>query len=175
MHYNKKIIKMMKNRKLIITISRELNISKDYIRNFYEQYKMKRKERLQLKKTLFRIEYIQKEKRDFIKGNLELGSLHPLCGKLRQFLGSNYNENSLQEFFKRFGRIPICPLTSKKINLNSNHLYSLDHIIPVSKGGPRTFDNMQVTLRIVNEMKKDHDLESFIQLCNLIAKINPRP
>lgn len=174
MHYDKQIIDMMKSRKLIITISRELNISRGYIHSFYEQYKIKIKHRESLRKQLLRIEGIQREKRDFLRGNLQLGPLHPLCDKLRRFLGSNFNKDSIQEFFKRFGRIPVCPLTGKKININLNHLYSLDHIIPLSKGGPRTFDNMQVTLRVVNEMKGGQDLESFIQLCHLIAKTNPR-
>lgn len=175
----KQIISLRNKQKTYYEISKVTGIDTKTIEKILKEsdkaIREKRKNRAKLKNQIKTTENIQDSKLAFIRGDLNLSSYHPLIGKLKFFLGPNYNENSLQDFFKRFGRIPVCPLTGKKINLNSNHLYSLDHIIPVSKGGPRIFDNMQVTLKVVNEMKSDQDLESFIQLCNLIAKKNPRP
>jgi hypothetical protein len=53
-----------------------------------------------------------------------------------------------------------CALCGKKVNIkvHSNHEYypSIDHILPVSKGGTHTWHNVQLAHRRCNTLKKDN-------------------
>ena len=51
---------------------------------------------------------------------------------------------------------------------------ALDHIVPVCNGGGHTIDNLQVVHVIINRMKGKMSNEDFIEMCNLVAKSNPR-
>lgn len=53
----------------------------------------------------------------------------------------------------------ICAICGEKVNMkadpNSNEYGSIDHIIPLAKGGKHTWDNVQLTHRICNSNKRD--------------------
>lgn len=140
----------------------------------FKSIKEKRKNRSRLKSDIKRIKTIEDQKSLYLQGNLDLSGGHPLYAKLRGFLSFKPGEweNIRNKFFIKFGRVPRCAYTGIAINLNSSGSYSLDHIVPRSRGGEDTFDNMQVTTLIVNQMKTFLTNEEFISLCKLISDRN---
>lgn len=73
------------------------------------------------------------------------------------------------DVIKKFGENPVCYLTGLPIDYNKTETYQLDHFIPASKGGPSDLDNMRLAHPMANEMKRDYDLNKFIEICSLIA------
>lgn len=57
-----------------------------------------------------------------------------------------------------------CYLTGRKLDLRKD-AYELDHIIPISKGGDCTLENLGVTCEEANQSKHDMLLEDYLQLC----------
>lgn len=69
----------------------------------------------------------------------------------------------------KFGPNPICYLTGKPIDYSDGKSYSLDHIVPTSKGGDNSLSNLQIVTQTANRMKSDIDLDLFIKTCKEIA------
>lgn len=59
-----------------------------------------------------------------------------------------------------------CVYTKEKLIPGVNA--GLDHIIPVSKGGEKSIENVQWVLRKINMMKTDMDHDEFINMCKLV-------
>lgn len=67
----------------------------------------------------------------------------------------------------------ICNKNVQKVNIYANDAAELDHIIPISKGGTHTLDNVQTLCRECNQFKSDKmpdDLELINYIKNL--KVN---
>lgn len=81
----------------------------------------------------------------------------------RQRVNRTYEKISLNEVIKRLGL--VCGVCDKPINiqLKSPDKYSLtiDHIIPLAKGGTHTYNNIQLAHMICNTIKSDN-----LVLCN---------
>jgi CRISPR/Cas system Type II protein with McrA/HNH and RuvC-like nuclease domain len=174
-HNNLKIIKLRKYS--FQKIKRCTGESMVYIVDFLKMLKNKRRKRSLLKQSLNRIKYRDNAKIHFYKTK-EILLFHPLSLKLQSFFkkysdNKTPNEELIKEFIQRYGVYPRCELTGKLINLNLSNSYELDHIIPISKGGESTFENMQIVLSSVNRMKAHYDLDEFITICNLVAKKYP--
>lgn len=86
----------------------------------------------------------------------------------------NYNIqttfNSL-DVLEKFGENTICYLSGEPINLHSGN-YQLDHIIPASRGGDNSLDNLGITHRTINRMKADLTPEELIEWCLKVVKYN---
>lgn len=50
---------------------------------------------------------------------------------------------------------------------------TLDHIVPLSRGGVHDISNAQIILDVVNKAKGTMTNEEFIALCHQVAKANP--
>lgn len=85
--------------------------------------------------------------------------------KLREKPTFNY-----QDVINKFGKTPTCYLTGEKIDLYDKSSYHLDHIIPRSRGGKNTLDNLGLATKIANETKNDRTLEELKNLCEVILK-----
>ena len=72
---------------------------------------------------------------------------------------------TVDDLLKKFGSNPRCYLTGKDIDINKPSTYQFDHIVPVSKGGESTFENLGVTTPEANYAKGNLSVEEFIELC----------
>jgi len=66
----------------------------------------------------------------------------------------------------------ICYLTGDEIDFENNTSYSLDHMIPRSKGGANTLENCYIATKAANFAKGDLSLEEFFELCVKVVKHN---
>ena len=76
-----------------------------------------------------------------------------------------------KDVVEKFGEDTICYLSGEKINLFEGG-YHFDHIIPSSKGGDNSFDNLGILHETVNKMKHDLTPKEFIEWCVKILKYN---
>ncbi len=81
-------------------------------------------------------------------------------------------KGSFEEEIKLLESNPYCYLTGEKIDLTKTETYSLDHKIPVSRGGKRDIENMGLTTRMVNQAKNAMLPEEFIDLCKKVLYHN---
>lgn len=79
---------------------------------------------------------------------------------------------SYKTAYKRILENPVCYITGATINLEDPKSYELDHIIPVSKGGPNTLSNLGLSLKEANRAKDDLYLNEFIELCKRVCENN---
>lgn len=79
---------------------------------------------------------------------------------------------SIQDVINKFGENPRCYLTGKEIDIYKTSSYHFDHIIPVSKGGESTLDNLEICTRDANQAKHDMLLDDFFLLCRQVLEEN---
>jgi CRISPR/Cas system Type II protein with McrA/HNH and RuvC-like nuclease domain len=72
-----------------------------------------------------------------------------------------------QDVVDKFGVNTECYLSGEKINLNEN-IYHLDHILPSSRGGDNSLDNLGILHKTVNVMKNDMTPDELIDWCKKI-------
>lgn len=77
-----------------------------------------------------------------------------------------------KDLFNKIGDTPKCYLTGRSIDLSLTKTYHLDHIIPFSKGGPSTIENVGLACKEANLAKSDLLLEDFINLCKEVLEHN---
>lgn len=77
----------------------------------------------------------------------------------------------IDDVLEKFGENTICYLSGEKINLFEN-TYNFDHIIPTSRGGDNSFENLGILHNVVNNMKSDLTIDEFIEWCIKILKFN---
>lgn len=75
------------------------------------------------------------------------------------------------DIIEKFGENTYCYLSGEKLNLYENE-YNLDHIIPTSKNGDNSINNLGITHKYVNKMKSDLSVEELIIWCEKILKFN---
>ena len=63
----------------------------------------------------------------------------------------------------------ICPYSGIKLNREN---MSIDHIIPLSKGGTSNINNLCIVDKRINIMKSTMGVEEFINLCKIISQHN---
>lgn len=83
----------------------------------------------------------------------------------------NLTEKSLIE---KFGPNPKCYISGIPINLDDPSAYSLDHIIPISKGGTNDISNCGLASKTANMIKSDLSIDELIEYCKLILNHNEK-
>lgn len=84
--------------------------------------------------------------------------------KVKRF---NMGENNftLKDVLDKFGETPQCYLTGEPINIYDTSSYHFDHIIPTSKGGENTLENLGICTSAANKMKGDLTPNQLLNLC----------
>lgn len=77
-----------------------------------------------------------------------------------------------EDLLNKIGNNPTCAITGVPIDLSKPETYSLDHIIPRSRGGENSLDNCQIVTRQVNMAKSDLTTEEFVLLCKQVVEQN---
>ena len=81
---------------------------------------------------------------------------------------------TVQDVLDKAGPNPTCYLTGQPIDINQPRTYNFDHIIPVSKGGQNTLDNLGICTKKANESKTDMTPDEFIAFCKLVVEHNSK-
>jgi len=76
-----------------------------------------------------------------------------------------------EDVLNEYGENTICYLSGEKLNLYETN-YQLDHIIPASRDGDNSLDNLGITHKVVNNMKGDLTPEELFEWCVKILKHN---
>lgn len=75
-----------------------------------------------------------------------------------------------RDVINKFGWVTTCYLTGREINLRNSKTYHFDHIIPISKGGDSTIDNLGICCCNANQAKHDMFIDEFLILCKEILE-----
>ena len=75
---------------------------------------------------------------------------------------------TFNEVMKKFGDNPKCYLTGLPIDIKDTRSYHFDHIIPTSRGGTNTLDNLGICTKAANMAKSDMTPDELYDLCKLI-------
>lgn len=89
-------------------------------------------------------------------------------GKVDKDINSTF---TWKDILEKFGENTICYLSGERINLFENN-YNLDHVLPVSRGGENTLNNLGILHEEVNSMKHSLTPEELIQWCVKILNFN---
>ena len=90
-----------------------------------------------------------------------------------QKMGKEYNTQfGTSDVLEKIGDSPACYLTGRKIDLQDTRSYHLDHIVPRSKGGDNSLENLGLADRHANIAKSNLSIEELLQLCEDILTHN---
>jgi len=88
-------------------------------------------------------------------------------------MGKEYNTQfGTSDVLEKIGDSPACYLTGRKIDLQDTRSYHLDHIVPRSKGGDNSLENLGLADRHANIAKSNLSIEELLQLCEDILTHN---
>lgn len=101
-------------------------------------------------------------------------SKEPLQPKINHYFRENPADKDfeIRDVKLKFENNHQCYLTGAPIDLNEPTTYSLDHKIPVSKGGKSNLSNMGLLRKDVNMAKSDKTIEEFLALCVEVLQYN---
>lgn len=92
--------------------------------------------------------------------------------KIRTFSRKENNmcepEFTVEDVINKFGENPVCYLTGEPIDIYKPKTYQFDHIIPRSRGGSNSLDNLGITTIKANQCKRDLMYNEFIALCKSV-------
>ena len=77
---------------------------------------------------------------------------------------------TIDDVIAKFGQQTICYLTGLPIDITQPKTYQLDHIIPYSRGGDNSLDNLGLCSKAANQAKHDMTPDEFINLCKLVLQ-----
>lgn len=89
-------------------------------------------------------------------------------GNVNKFIPKSF---TWRDVVDKFGEDTFCYLSGEKINLYENN-YHFDHVVPSSKGGDNTIDNLGILHKDVNYMKSDLTKEELLIWCKKILEFN---
>lgn len=112
-----------------------------------------------------RYEHYKRQKRKSVDKYRRRSIFRMLSTKLYSNFGVKINPFDLWKIAKR--QRLICPLSGRKLNRST---ISLDHKMPLSKGGTHNLDNLQFVHVNVNYAKNSLTDDEFLLLCEDVVK-----
>ena len=98
------------------------------------------------------------------------GKLETFCRKSNgDFMKPNI---TLEDLINKFGENPKCYLTGQDIDIFQPRTYSFDHVIPKSRGGQNTLNNLQICTKQINMSKTDMTPDEFLNMCKTVLEYN---
>lgn len=172
-----KIIELKKQGYTYNKIIKELNCSKSTI-SYYLGDNQKEKALKRNKKTSSKPEFVLQKKLYVFRYRDNLGKR--VLSKVRDFQrreGSGLVPTpevnfSFEDFLSKIGEEPKCYLSGQPIDLYETKSYSVDHIIPASKGGNNTIENAGLISSSINKMKSDITVDEFLEKCIQVLEYN---
>ena len=76
---------------------------------------------------------------------------------------------TVQDVIDKFGETPRCYLTGQPIDISKPSTYQFDHIIPRSRGGQNTLDNLGICTKMANLSKSSMTFDEFVNFCKLVV------
>ncbi len=92
---------------------------------------------------------------------------HYKSRKMQQYQKPTF---SVDDVIKKFGENPKCYLTGQPIDIYKPRSYNFDHIIPRSRGGDNSIDNLGICTKKANQAKNDMTPDEFINLCKQVLE-----
>lgn len=89
--------------------------------------------------------------------------------KLGAYMQRTFSTNDV---LAKFGEHPRCYLTGEEIDIYEPRTYQFDHIIPRSRGGTNTLDNLGICTRQANLAKNDMTHDEFLNFCKKVVEYN---
>lgn len=93
---------------------------------------------------------------------------NPILAKKKSFLRFGKDTFSIKELLDKIELNPFCFYTGEKIDLSKPTTYTFDHIIPRSKNGNNSLENLALTKIEINQAKYNLNKTEFIQLCKRV-------
>jgi 5-methylcytosine-specific restriction endonuclease McrA len=78
---------------------------------------------------------------------------------------------TLKNLIVKIGSEPRCYLTGVTIDLNRAESYSLDHIMPICRGGNNTLENCGLAASRANQAKGEMTYQEFVAFCASVVKM----
>lgn len=169
-----KILKLREEGKSYRAICQELNCSKATV-NYYcsltgKNKVLERTRKLRIdnplieKVSVFKNRLkVKSEEFQHRHNNAEISStLLPYNSELMNF--------TWQDIVRLIEETPFCYLTGDKLDLNNLGGISLDHKIPVSRGGDNSIKNLGLCSVLTNRSKTDMTHDEYIQHCLKVVK-----
>jgi 5-methylcytosine-specific restriction endonuclease McrA len=75
---------------------------------------------------------------------------------------------TIEDVKNKIGDTPTCYLTGEPIDVNKPRTYHFDHIVPRSRGGSNTLDNLGVCTKKANMSKQDMTKDEYIEHCKRV-------
>ena len=176
------ILLLLKNNKTYREIQSALGCAKSTI-SYYSDYN-KNKQKNNEKNLLRRNSHPYFKKVDrflYHKRSIKKQINHP-NNKIRKLLTDkilNFHQNrktkeynmstfTVEDVINKFGENPRCYLTGINIDINQPRTYQFDHIIPVSRGGDNSLDNLGICTKQANLAKSNMMYDEFIDFCKKV-------
>lgn len=169
----KKIAKILGCSRSLVVYHSDIN-GKDKLNKRMRQ-RRKKLHPYKVKLTKFTENMKKKERKDSI---WKQPTRHKIYMKILRFQNDNRKVHmSLKEFtvddiINKFGENPKCYLTGEDIDIYKPNTYHFDHIIPRSKGGPSTIDNLGICTKQANQAKTNMTPDELIQFCKNVLSYN---
>lgn len=182
-----KILELRKQGFSYNQISRKLNCSKGSI-SYHIGDGQREKSKLRVKSLRARVHPFYSKIRHFVettkikkifivKTSIIKKSIYE---KIRMFSKINRKKRismkeaafTVDDVIKKYSDNPKCYLTGEQININMPNSYAFDHIVPRSRGGTNTLDNMGICTKKVNQSKTDLTKDEYIELCKKVLLNN---
>lgn len=79
-------------------------------------------------------------------------------------------EFTVEEVKVKLGENPVCYLTGEEIDINKPRTYNFDHIIPTSRGGDNSLENLGICTKKANAAKSDMTHDEFVHFCKRVLE-----